>query len=57
MRNEHGEKQKIQKRLLLLNLDELYQLLKEEHPAKKDGFTKFSLLRPKDCFSRKQWDT
>ena len=49
MRNEHGDKQKIQKRLLLLNLRELYQLLKEEHPHVKVGFTKFSLLRPKNC--------
>ena len=49
IRNEHGKKEKIQKRLLLLNLTELYQLFKEEHPDAEVGFTKFSLLRPKNC--------
>ena len=49
VRNESGEKQKVQKRLLLLNLKELYQLFKEEHSDEDIGFTKFSLLRPKHC--------
>ena len=49
MRNADGEKQKMQKRLLLLNLKELYQLFKEEYADVVVGFTKFSLLRPKNC--------
>ena len=49
IRNESGEKEKVQKRLLLLNLKELYQFFKEEHPDAEIGFTKFSILRPKYC--------
>ena len=49
VRNESGEKEKVQKRLLLLNLKELYQFFKEEHPDAEIGFTKFSILRPKHC--------
>ena len=37
IRNESGEKEKVQKRLLLLNLKELYQFLKEEHPDAEIG--------------------
>ena len=40
---------KHQKRLLLLELKELYRFFKEEHPSKKIGFSKFCTLRPKWC--------
>ena len=50
VRQSDGKKERLQKRLLLLNLNELYQSFKEEHhPDLKVGFTKFSMLRPKNC--------
>ena len=49
IRNESGEKEKVQKRLVLLDLKELYQFFKEEHPCAEIRFTKFSLLLPKHC--------
>ena len=49
VRNENGEKEHLQKRLLLLNLRELYQSFKEEHPELKIGFAKFTTLRPANC--------
>ena len=38
-----------QRRLLLLNLNELYVLFKERHPEIKVGLSKFCELRPKEC--------
>lgn len=39
----------MQKRLLLLNLKELYQLFTESYPEAKCSFSKFASLRPKHC--------
>ncbi len=45
-----GEKRvHVQKRLVLSNLRELYQLFKEKFPTKTIGFSKFAELRPKHC--------
>ena len=49
VRDENGVKQHLQKKLLLLNLRELYQAFKEEHSEINIGFTKFSVLRPANC--------
>ena len=49
VRQSDGTRERLQKRLLLLNLNELYQSFKEEHPQLQVGFTKFSLLRPLNC--------
>ena len=38
-----------QKRLLLLNLNELFAAFKEKFPSNKIGFSKFCSLRPKWC--------
>lgn len=38
-----------QKRLILANLSEIYQLFKEKHPCHQIGFSKFCELRPKNC--------
>ena len=48
VRNEHG-KDKIQKRLVLNNLKELFQKFKEKNPGLKVGFAKFAMLRPSEC--------
>lgn len=39
----------LQKRLVLSNLKELYQLFKEKFPTLTIGFSKFAELRPKQC--------
>ena len=39
----------IQKRLILGNLREIYQLFKERFPSQFVGFSKFAELRPKHC--------
>ena len=39
----------IQKRLVLSNLKEAYQLFKGNFPTEKVGFSKFAELRPKHC--------
>ena len=48
-RNDDGEKQFKQKRLLLMNLRETYALFKEDFTDIKIGFSKFAALRPKNC--------
>ena len=48
-KNEDGSKVCIQKRLLLANLKEIYELFKEKNPDVKIGFSKFAELRPKNC--------
>lgn len=48
IRNKDGKVQ-IQKRLVLANLQEIYQLFKEKFPASQIGFSKFCELRPKNC--------
>ena len=46
---EGTEKTVKQKRLLLGNLNELYECFKEKHPGAKVGISKFVELRPKWC--------
>ena len=47
---KQGEQRvQVQKRLILNNLKELYQLFKDNHPNGKVGFSKFAELRPKHC--------
>ena len=46
---EDGRKEKVQKRLLLSNLKEIYQHFVTENPALKVGFSAFTMLRPKWC--------
>ena len=43
------ERVHVQKRLVLSNLKEVYQLFKEMFPNKTIGFSKFAELRPKHC--------
>ena len=38
-----------QKRLILMNLNEAYELFKARHPESKIGISKFCALRPKEC--------
>lgn len=47
--NENMEKITIQRRLVLMNLNEAYQLFKEEFPNEKIGFSKFASIRPPEC--------
>ena len=44
-----GKKGKMQKRLVLANLKELYSSFKETHPNSKVGFSTFASLRPPYC--------
>ena len=46
---QNGEQMKIQKRLVLGNLRELYQQFKPSNPERKVGFSKFAMLCPKEC--------
>ena len=43
------ERVQVQKRLVLSNLKEVYQVFKEKYPDKPIGFSKFADLRPKHC--------
>lgn len=42
-------REKVQKRLMLSSLRESYYEFKKKHPLAKVGFTKFTMLRPKNC--------
>lgn len=46
-----GKREKKQKRYLLNNLSELYQIFKTRHPETKLGLSTFLILRPKECLS------
>lgn len=46
---KNGERVHVQKRLLLVNLKELYQLFTEKYPLINYSFSKFATLRPKHC--------
>lgn len=48
-RDDHGHRIALQKRLLLGTLREIYANFKERNPDFKIGFTKFSLLHPREC--------
>ena len=54
---EDGRKEKVQKRLLLSNLKEIYQHFMTENSALKVGFSAFAMLRPLVCRSGIIWDT
>lgn len=45
----NGEKKQIQKKLLLVNLKELYRLFKDTNPSHHIKFSKFASLRPPQC--------
>ena len=47
--NVAGQRQHIQKRLVLCNLKEAFEQFKETSPEYKIGFSKFAELRPKQC--------
>ena len=47
IRNKDCSKGKVQKRLLLANISEIYASFKAECPSLKIGFSTFALLRPK----------
>ena len=49
VKNSDREKEKVQKRLLLGNLKEIYLQYKKENPDDKIGFSSFCELRPKQC--------
>lgn len=49
VRNENGEKKKIQKRLVLGNLKEIFQQYKDRFPNYRIGFSTFAMLRPQQC--------
>ena len=46
---EDGEKVTKQRRLLLCNLSEAYNIFKRDNPNVNVGFTKFTTLRSKEC--------
>ena len=46
---QEGKQVHVQKRLILSNLKEVYQLFKEKFPTDSIGFSKFAELRPKHC--------
>lgn len=45
----NGERMKVQKKLLFLNLNELYAAFKKSHPITSVDFSTFAKLRPKHC--------
>lgn len=47
--NENGVKEKVQRRLVMMNLNEAFEQFKIENPEKQIGFSKFAELRPKEC--------
>ena len=48
---EGGLREQRQKRLILMNLNEAYQLFKEKYTDVKIGISKFCELRPKECIT------
>ena len=49
IKNEAGVRESKQKRLLLLNLKELYASFKNIYPKEEISFSKFAFLRPRYC--------
>lgn len=47
--NDNNEKITLQRRLVLMNLDEAYATFKITHAGTKVGFSKFASLRPPQC--------
>ena len=50
-----GQKEKLQKRLLLLNIREVFLEFKKVNPDVQIGFSKFCELRPKCCERKFKW--
>jgi len=48
-----GTKERVQKRLLLANLSEIYASFKSENPGMQVGFSTFAVLRPKFVLTTK----
>ena len=48
-KRQDGTKEKVQKRLLLANIAEIYACFKSKHPDVKVGFSTVAMLRPKWC--------
>ena len=46
-----GQRVHKQKRLILMNLNELYENYKTKYPDDKVGLSKFCMLRPKECIT------
>jgi hypothetical protein len=51
VQNSDGTKAQKRKQLVLCNLNELYEKLKDSHPDANTGFSKFCELHPKWCVS------
>lgn len=49
VKNGDNKRTHVQKRLVLANLKEIYNLFKETNKSVKVGFSKFAELRPKNC--------
>lgn len=48
-RKDNGQVEKIQRRLILVDLKEAFELFKTENPELKIGFSKFADVRPEEC--------
>lgn len=46
---ENGERVSVQRRLIMMNLKEAYELFKAKYSECKIGFSKFATLRPLEC--------
>lgn len=44
-----GGYEKIQRRLIMMDLRDVYDKFKEKYPNRKIGFSKFASIRPKEC--------
>lgn len=49
VRKKDGSKEKLQKRLVLGSLTEIYELYKKDQSNPKIGFSRFAALRPRNC--------
>lgn len=49
VKSADGTRIHLQKRLVLANLKEIYQMFKEMHMTQKVGFSKFCSMRPQNC--------
>lgn len=45
----NGEYEKVQRRLILVNLNEAFEIFKQENPGDKIGFSKFASVKPEEC--------
>lgn len=51
IKRQNGEKVKVQRRLLIMNLKEMYVEFKKENPNVKIGFSTFASLKPLECLT------